>query len=453
MALNLYRLNAPESEIFVQGQMKSIGEKGETTFNATHIRKDGTLFPMEVFAKKVVWDNEQAILSIATDITDRVRSEKVLKEFQSNLTALIDHSEDAITLRDAEGKMITCSKVYEKNLKSILGIDAKPGIRTLDYLPEEVRDENEKIIAKVLAGEKHRRESHWEAEGKEYYFESSLNPVKVDNQIIGTVEISRDITDRVIYEKRIREMAERMDLATRAAHIGIWDWDLQKNEVIWNEEMYTLYGIDRDSISNIYDAWINSLYPDDRPAHDKLVSQVIRGEIEYDTEFRVVLPDGAIRHIKAFGQVLWDADGKALRMTGINSDITERKKMEARIQQSQKLEAIGNLAGGIAHDFNNILFPIVGMAELLMDDKATPASFDLVVSDMAMPNMTGDQFAGELISIRSDIPIIICTGFSERINKEKAAGYGVKGFLLKPIVKSEMAFMVRSVLDGVKVES
>jgi len=82
--------------------------------------------------------------------------------------------------------------------------------------------------------------------------------------------------------------------------------------------------------------------------------------------------------------------------------------------------------------------------------KANPFAFDLVVSDMTMPNMTGDRLAGELISIRPNIPVIICTGFSERINKDKATALGIKGFLMKPVIKSEMARMVRKALDEAK---
>jgi len=83
--------------------------------------------------------------------------------------------------------------------------------------------------------------------------------------------------------------------------------------------------------------------------------------------------------------------------------------------------------------------------------KANPDNFDLVITDMTMPNMTGDQFAKEILSIRPDIPIIICTGFSERINKEHAKVIGVKGFLMKPVVKFDMAQMVRKVLDESKI--
>lgn len=81
-----------------------------------------------------------------------------------------------------------------------------------------------------------------------------------------------------------------------------------------------------------------------------------------------------------------------------------------------------------------------------------PGSFDLVITDMAMPKMTGDQLAEQLISIRPDIPIILLTGFSERMNEELAERMGIKGFLLKPVAKSDLAKLVRRLLDEAKEE-
>ena len=89
----------------------------------------------------------------------------------------------------------------------------------------------------------------------------------------------------------------------------------------------------------------------------------------------------------------------------------------------------------------------VNSQEALEAFRAKPDYFDLVISDMTMPNMTGDQLAIELKEIRANIPVIICTGFSERINEENAEMMGIKGLLMKPVVKSDMAKMVRKVLD------
>jgi len=85
--------------------------------------------------------------------------------------------------------------------------------------------------------------------------------------------------------------------------------------------------------------------------------------------------------------------------------------------------------------------------EALEAFRANPDKFDLVITDMTMPNMTGDKLAGELIKIRSDIPIILCTGFSEVMSKEKAEFLGIKGFLMKPIVLKDLSSTIRKVLD------
>lgn len=85
--------------------------------------------------------------------------------------------------------------------------------------------------------------------------------------------------------------------------------------------------------------------------------------------------------------------------------------------------------------------------------KTNPDTYDLVISDMSMPQMTGKRLAEELLKIRPDIPIIICTGFSERFNQDKASIMGIKGLLMKPVMKTELAKEVRRVLDEIKVHS
>jgi len=80
--------------------------------------------------------------------------------------------------------------------------------------------------------------------------------------------------------------------------------------------------------------------------------------------------------------------------------------------------------------------------------KASPGTFDLVITDMTMPEMTGDQLAAALLAIRKELPVIIATGFSQRIDRDKARSIGIKGFLGKPVVRSEMGKMVRELLDG-----
>jgi len=85
--------------------------------------------------------------------------------------------------------------------------------------------------------------------------------------------------------------------------------------------------------------------------------------------------------------------------------------------------------------------------EALEAFRASPDKFDLVITDLTMPNMTGDKLSGELMNIRSDIPIILCTGFSEKMSEERANALGLKGFLMKPVIINALAKTVREVLD------
>jgi CheY-like chemotaxis protein len=85
--------------------------------------------------------------------------------------------------------------------------------------------------------------------------------------------------------------------------------------------------------------------------------------------------------------------------------------------------------------------------------RSKPENFDLVVTDMTMPIMTGDSLAFELMQIRSDIPVILCTGYSKKLSEESAAGIGIKAFAYKPIVKADLAKTVRKVLDEMKISN
>ncbi len=80
--------------------------------------------------------------------------------------------------------------------------------------------------------------------------------------------------------------------------------------------------------------------------------------------------------------------------------------------------------------------------------KTRSDEFDLVITDMTMPNLTGEKLAAELMKIRADVPVILCTGFSEQISEEHAKEMGIKEFILKPLLMNKLAGVVRGVLDG-----
>lgn len=158
-----------------------------------------------------------------------------------------------------------------------------------------------------------------------------------------------DITERKKGESALHEKEERLALATMHNGVGIWDWNLVTQQMIWDDSMYALYHIRREDFIGTEEAWRASLHPDDLVRGDQEVEAAIKGEKPFNTEFRVVWPDGETRYIKAVAKVFRDEQGKPLRMLGTNVDITDRKLAEAalienkfQLLESQRIAHIGS---------------------------------------------------------------------------------------------------------------
>ena len=184
-------------------------------------------------------------------------------------------------------------------------------------------------------------------------------------------------------EEALALAAERLGLATRSGGVGIWDYDVVNNRLVWDDQMYRLYGILQSNFGGAYESWQEGLHPEDRSRAVEAIQLALRGEKEYDIEFRVVWPDATIRHIHAFALVQRDVSGQPLRMVGTNWDITAhhrletlQKELEAKSQQIQKSESLGLLAGGVAHHFNNQLQTVLLNLELAGRNRPGNAELD-----------------------------------------------------------------------------
>jgi PAS domain S-box-containing protein len=143
-----------------------------------------------------------------------------------------------------------------------------------------------------------------------------------------------DNWERIAEERtaNLRTLSERLELATRAGNIGVWDWDITGDVLIWDETMYALYGTSKDDSRGAYEIWMKGVHPDDREMLKQQVQTALQGVGNLETEFRIVWPDGTIRHIREIAEISRDENDKAQRMIGITWDITKRKRAEIELQ-------------------------------------------------------------------------------------------------------------------------
>jgi two-component system cell cycle sensor histidine kinase/response regulator CckA len=145
-----------------------------------------------------------------------------------------------------------------------------------------------------------------------------------------------NVTESERAEGALARANERLALAQRSAGAGMWDWDMTSGQLAWSPELYQLFGLEVNTVAT-FDLWRAVLHPEDRQNAEALISDAIRDRVRLSSEYRAVLPTGEVRWIHALGDTVYGERGEARRMSGICLDITERKRVEEALRQSEKL--------------------------------------------------------------------------------------------------------------------
>ena len=189
------------------------------------------------------------------------------------------------------------------------------------------------------------------------------NPLKVRG-------IVQDITERKKVEESLRHSEQELSIAQKIGQMGNWVYDIEKSELWWSDEVYRVFGLDPKIFVASYQAFINTVHPEDRELVDHTNKEIMKSHKTYSIDHRIVLPDGTFRTVHQECKTFHNKQGEPQKLRGIVQDITERKRAEEKLKlyqeqllQTEKLSSIGRLSGSIAHEINNPLFGIRNVLE------------------------------------------------------------------------------------------
>jgi PAS domain S-box-containing protein len=197
--------------------------------------------------------------------------------------------------------------------------------------------------------------------------EVKANPSFNQGVFVGYVGTMEDLTEEEIAR-------ERLNLATAAAQIGIWDWYVREDSLVWDSTMLSIYGISPQDYSGAYDSWKNALLPGDRQRAEYELKEALDTGRLFQSRYRIRRPDGQIRVIEATGCVLRDHLEEPIRVIGTNIDVTAQQQREAEMRLMRRAaetaaQAKSDFLANMSHEIRTPLTSIIGYAENACGDE------------------------------------------------------------------------------------
>jgi PAS domain S-box-containing protein len=333
----------------------------------------------EVFAFQT---QPRAMAVLFRDVTERKRMERALRESETRLASIVRVAPSGIGL------------VVDRVLKQVNDRLCE----MIGYAREELVGQSARVLYpsdedfEFVGREKYRQiaergtgtvETRWRCkDGRLIDVLLSSTPLDPGDLSLGVTFTALDITERKRMERALGESEERLRLAVETADLGYWDWDVMAGRMTYGGRLDAIFGRTLAPLVERPEDFFGLTYPDDLPRLASVREGLLGAAAGFDIEMRILRPDGSVRWVASRGQAHRDAAGHLTRVLGVTQDITERRRaeqerreLEARLQQQQRLESLGTLAAGVAHEINNPLNGIMNYAQLIVNrlDDSSPA--------------------------------------------------------------------------------
>lgn len=385
------------------GEKRIIGKGREVVAQ----RRDGSLFPMFLSVGRIAALEPPRFVGLISDITDRKRAVEALRRERDRAQAYLDLAEVMLLALDSNG---TVSLVNRKGCEllewpedELIGRDW-----FATCLPPELRDEVATMFRNFFEGraapDQYSEHEVVTRSGRRKLI-AWRNVVLRDERglVMGTLSSGEDITEQRHAMEALRKSEQLLRDAQSIANLGNFEIRLPDGPSFWSTQMYVITGVHPDG-GPVADFAGVCVHPDDRERLRESWRRLTAYDEPLDVEYRLLRPDGSVRHVHSIARLVRDADGKPL-VVGTLHDITERKLAQEEIRQTQerltqfsRLSTMGEMAAGLAHEINQPLTAITNYAQALQRLLATAGGPDPEDVDLALSQIAAQALrAGEVI--------------------------------------------------------
>ena len=309
------------------------------------------------------------LIVVVEDISERKRQREMLKKAESVASIggwEVDLLGNKLYWSDSTKEIHELPKTYMPNLEE--GINF--------YKAGEHRDKITELVAAGIAeGEP------WDTEliiitakGRELWVRAKGEAEIVNGKCVRLFGTFQDIDKDKRAELEYNKISERLAIATKAANVGIWEYDFSRSGHYWSDQMYSLYGVGKDEYKGDYGEWLNMIHPEDRKLCHKGIEAAYYGGKEFSGEFRIVWPNGEHRYLKVDSILERDENGIAKRIIGTNWDITALKHAEKKLRELLEVtkgqnENLTNFAHIVSHNLRSHSSNLSMLTGFLMDEE------------------------------------------------------------------------------------